>query len=128
MESLYRKMGMRGSGPRVYFPVATHRQSYHIGGQRYAAKPDGAITIRTQDRDLPILFFTSVVVSNQTWGEFLRETLSIMLGQLACNVKLGLRDQEMLVLGFYKRQIFFARGFFWERSDIARPFKGVFGR
>ncbi|RAK74299.1 uncharacterized protein BO72DRAFT_384960 [Aspergillus fijiensis CBS 313.89] len=123
MESLYRKIGMRGSGPRLYFPVATHRQSYHIGGQKYAARPDGAVMIRTQDRNLPILSFTSWF-HDQTWGEFLGQTLSIMLGQLACNVKLGLRDQEMFVLGFYKRPIFFARGFFTKDQILRVHSKG----
>ncbi|PYI33239.1 hypothetical protein BP00DRAFT_493907 [Aspergillus indologenus CBS 114.80] len=118
MESLYQKMGLRGSEPRLYFPVANHRQSYHIGGQKYAARPDGAVTIRTQRRDLPILSFTSWF-EDQTWGEYLGETLSIMLGQLACNVKPGLGDQEMFVLGFYKRQIFIARGFF-TKDQISR--------
>ncbi|RAH76768.1 hypothetical protein BO86DRAFT_422874 [Aspergillus japonicus CBS 114.51] len=87
MESLYQKMGLRVSNcsgengvglKHRSFPVANHRQSYHLGGQKYAARPDGAVTIRTQRRDLPILSFTS----------------------------------EMFVLGFYKRQIFIARGFF----------------
>ncbi|KAE8352432.1 hypothetical protein BDV28DRAFT_165516 [Aspergillus coremiiformis] len=118
MESLYQKLNMRGLGPRLYFPVSKHSQAYHIGGQKYTARPDCATMIRVQNQYLPILSFTSWF-QDQTWGEFLGETLSIMLGQLACNVKLGLHDQEIFVLGFYKRQIFIARGFF-TKDQISR--------
>ena len=45
-------------------------------------------------------------------GEYLGETLSAMLGQLARNIRNPVRDQEVFVVGLYGPYFYIARGFF----------------
>ncbi|KAI9037346.1 uncharacterized protein KD926_000633 [Aspergillus affinis] len=55
----------------------------------------------------------------QTWGEYLGETLSAMLGQLARNRQSPVRDQEVFIVGLYGPYLYIARGFF-TAATIAR--------
>ncbi|PYI02931.1 hypothetical protein BO78DRAFT_324077 [Aspergillus sclerotiicarbonarius CBS 121057] len=118
IETIYLRLKMADSTPRLHFPVSRYKQVYFIGGRKYTARPDGAVMIRLQNQYVPVLSFTGWF-QEQTWSEFLGEILSIMLGQLAHNIKLGLQDQEIFVLGSFKRQIFIARGFF-TKDQISR--------
>ncbi|KAE8348158.1 hypothetical protein BDV28DRAFT_161598 [Aspergillus coremiiformis] len=101
--------------PRLYFPVSRFKQTYVIGGERYAATPDGAAMIDPQEQRLPIISFVGWY-EGQTWNEFLAEILSIMLGQLAKNYNADSQDQEVFIIGFYGRCIYIARGYF--TSDL----------
>ncbi|PWY83803.1 hypothetical protein BO94DRAFT_536478 [Aspergillus sclerotioniger CBS 115572] len=118
METIYLKLKMGGITPRLYFPVTRYKQVYFIGGRKYVARPDCAAMVRVHDEYVPVLSFTGWFLE-QTWSEFLGEIMSVMLGQLAHNLKLGLQDQEMFVLGCFKRQIFIARGLF-TKDQISR--------
>ncbi|PLB48831.1 hypothetical protein P170DRAFT_425839 [Aspergillus steynii IBT 23096] len=103
IDTIYRQLKMTALEPRLHFPVSNQKQTYFIGGQKYTARPDYSVTIRLENQHFPILSFTGWF-PGQTWNGFLGETLAIMLGQLASNIQFGLRDQEIFVLGFYKRQ------------------------
>ncbi|RAK98806.1 uncharacterized protein BO80DRAFT_436713 [Aspergillus ibericus CBS 121593] len=81
-------------------------------------KLNGRQWASTSNQYVPVLSFAGWF-QEQTWSEFLSENPSIMLGQLASNIKLRLQDQEMFVVGCYKRQVFLARGLF-TKDQISR--------
>ncbi|KAE8316150.1 hypothetical protein BDV41DRAFT_529196 [Aspergillus transmontanensis] len=87
-----------------------------IIGKRFASKSEGAATVRLQEGLVPIISYTGWF-EGQTWSQFLMETLSIMLGQLAKTMSkrtgnTGVQDQEIFVVGFYGRYIHVAHGLF----------------
>ncbi|PLB48046.1 hypothetical protein P170DRAFT_204622 [Aspergillus steynii IBT 23096] len=101
--------------PRVKFDSEV-MQKYVMGGKRFASKSEGAATVKLQEGHVPILSFTGWY-EGQTWDQFLAETLSIMLGQLAKNITLhsghaGPQDQEVFVVGFHGRYVHIAHGLF----------------
>lgn len=106
-----------------------------VGGKQYAARPEGAVRVGPPDGRVPVVSFTTVcllffathdmipvnVISQwfegQTWNQFLVETVSVMLGQLATNINIrsgdtSLQDQEVFVVGFFGPNVHIARGFF----------------
>ncbi|PYI06517.1 hypothetical protein BO78DRAFT_386883 [Aspergillus sclerotiicarbonarius CBS 121057] len=93
------------------FPAPETKHKYVIGGKRYASIPEGAVMVGPQERALPIVSYVGWF-EGQTWKEFLAEVLSIMLGQLAANLGGRVQDQEIYVIGFYRRYIYLARGIF----------------
>ncbi|OOF97274.1 hypothetical protein ASPCADRAFT_206090 [Aspergillus carbonarius ITEM 5010] len=106
-------------GPRMSFHKAEPRQKYVIGGKRYAAQIEGAVTVDLQEEPVPILSFTAWF-EGQTWSEILVETFSVMLGQLARNISVlgnsaGRRDQDVFVIGFHGLHLHIAHGLF--RAD-----------
>ncbi|KAI9930117.1 hypothetical protein ASPWEDRAFT_179481 [Aspergillus wentii DTO 134E9] len=63
------------------------------------------------EQPVPIISYAGWF-EGQTWGEFVGDILSIMLGQLAKNIKMGIQDQEVFVMGFHGIYLYIARGFF----------------
>ncbi|RAL00464.1 uncharacterized protein BO80DRAFT_383146 [Aspergillus ibericus CBS 121593] len=105
--------------PKVSFHKAKARQTYVIDGQRYATQIEGAITVDVKDTPVPILSFPGWY-ERQTWSEYLEETLSVMLGQLASNLSAkdrsaGRKDEEVFVVGFHGLYLHIAHGHF--RAD-----------
>ncbi|KAK1148653.1 hypothetical protein N8T08_008538 [Aspergillus melleus] len=101
--------------PRVKFDSEV-MQKYVMGGKKFASKSEGAATVKLQEGHIPIVSFTGWY-EGQTWDQFLVETLSIMLGQLAKNIALhhvhaGPHDQEVFVVGFHGRYVHIAHGLF----------------
>ncbi|PGH20430.1 hypothetical protein AJ80_03576 [Polytolypa hystricis UAMH7299] len=74
-------------GLRVYCPSGKPKLKYVIGGEKFASRYQGAVTVGP-----PGLRWWE----GQTWKEFLTETVSVMLGQLAANLKVydSLCDQR----------------------------------
>ncbi|KAI9040773.1 uncharacterized protein KD926_007716 [Aspergillus affinis] len=104
--------------PRLYFPVSKFEQRYVIGGQRYASRPDGAVVVGPQERRLPIISFVGWY-EGQTWGDFIAEILSIMLGQLAKNTSVKLQDQEVFVVGIFWARCLYLPSIFQKGLDFA---------
>ncbi|KAF7592742.1 hypothetical protein BBP40_012500 [Aspergillus hancockii] len=107
----------------LWVSASRFEMRYLIGGSQYGTRAEGAISISTADKFLPIISFTGWY-EGQTWNEFLVDTLSVMLGQLAKNIKarIGrarLQDQEVFVVGFHGYQVHIARGYF-SAATIAR--------
>ncbi|PLB48728.1 hypothetical protein P170DRAFT_446569 [Aspergillus steynii IBT 23096] len=115
VETIYQNLkDAMPQAPRLHyasFPVSRFEQKYVIGGQRYISRPDGAAMVSPKERRLPIISFAGWY-EGQTWSEFLAEILSIMLGQLAKNIRVDFQDQEVFIVGFYGRCIYIARGYF----------------
>ncbi|PLB45045.1 hypothetical protein P170DRAFT_513119 [Aspergillus steynii IBT 23096] len=105
------------SCPELDFPVLGSKQKYFIGGERYSAKAEGTITIRSQGHIVPVV---SYVASS---GGLLAENLSIMLGQLARNIALDPQDQEVFVIGLYFQGTF--QGLFRGRDLQGEIYKGL---
>ncbi|KAB8208131.1 hypothetical protein BDV34DRAFT_233660 [Aspergillus parasiticus] len=83
----------------------------------------GAAMVKLQEGLVPIISYTGWF-EGQTWSQFLMETLSIMLGQLAKTMSIrtgntGVQDQNIFVVGYYGRYIHVARGLF-PADTIAR--------
>ncbi|KAE8334235.1 hypothetical protein BDV24DRAFT_146198 [Aspergillus arachidicola] len=123
VETVYRKLKNHGLETQLHFPVSGFKQTYVIGGKRYASRPDGAAMVGPQERRLPILSFAGWY-EGQTWGEFLAEILSIMLGQLARNRNVDSRDQEAFIIGFHGRYVYIARGYFTSELISRAHLKG----
>ncbi|PYI11673.1 hypothetical protein BO78DRAFT_466237 [Aspergillus sclerotiicarbonarius CBS 121057] len=121
MLDIYRSLeGVRGQGVEIRFPISASTVKYLIGGDQYGSRPEGEVTVGPRDESLPILSYTGWF-KEQTWSEFLGQTLGIMLGQLAKNIRVQrpLQDQEVFVIGFYGPHIHIARGCF-PRATISR--------
>ncbi|PGH04879.1 hypothetical protein AJ79_06964 [Helicocarpus griseus UAMH5409] len=90
---------------------------YWIGGKGFASKYQGAVTVGPPGSRVPIITYTAWW-EGQTLKEFLAETVSVMLGQLAANLRVcgGLCDQEVFVAGFHGELFHVSRGFFC--SDV----------
>ncbi|KAK6829264.1 hypothetical protein RU639_003207 [Aspergillus parasiticus] len=123
MHTIYNNLdGIREDRPRIVFESEL-KQKYIIGGKRFASKSEGAATVRLQEGLVPIISYTGWF-EGMTWDQFLMETLSIMLGQLAKNTSIqtgniGVQDQEVYVVGLYGRYIHVACGLF-PADTIAR--------
>ncbi|KNG88944.1 hypothetical protein ANOM_002205 [Aspergillus nomiae NRRL 13137] len=117
MKDVYRNLdGIEDQGLEVNFTTSNFKTLYVIGRKQYATKPEGAVTVGPKDENLPIISYTGWY-ARQTWNEFLGETLSVMLGQLAQNMtvrtgKPGVQDQEVFVVGFHGPFVHIARAFF----------------
>ncbi|PGH13514.1 hypothetical protein AJ79_03645 [Helicocarpus griseus UAMH5409] len=88
---------------KIRWVTSSHNQTYVIGGKRYGTRPEDAVTVGLNR--LPIISYTPWFY-DQTWSEFLEQTVSIMLGQLALDMSVdsgstGSRDQEVFVVGFH---------------------------
>ncbi|RAQ80830.1 hypothetical protein COH21_001190 [Aspergillus flavus] len=108
--------GIKDHGFDVNFTALRYKTLYVIGRRQYATKPEGAVTVGPRTEHLPIISYTGWY-ERQTWNEFLGETLSVMLGQLAQNMtvrtgKAGVQDQEVFVVGFHGPQFHIARTLF----------------
>ncbi|PWY77314.1 hypothetical protein BO94DRAFT_559178 [Aspergillus sclerotioniger CBS 115572] len=117
VETIYYNLrDIMDGGPELHFPVSKFRQEYVIGGQRYASRLDGAAVVGLPEARIPVISFVGYY-EKETWTEFLREIVSIMLGQLAKNIdRAGLQTQEVFAVGLYGRCIYIARGYF--TSDL----------
>ncbi|KKK27272.1 hypothetical protein ARAM_002253 [Aspergillus rambellii] len=82
MKIVYFNLDARIQGPKVRFPVSILKMKYVIGGEKFLTRAEGAATIE----GLPIISCTGWF-EGQTWREFLEETISVMLGQLAKNIR-----------------------------------------
>ncbi|KAI9932719.1 hypothetical protein AWENTII_004958 [Aspergillus wentii] len=108
--------GIKTQHLEIHYGLGKATFKYVIGGQKYAARPQGAVTVGPRTESLPIISFTGWF-EGQTWGEFLAETLGVMIGQLVKNISVqssstGFQDQEVFVIGFHGCQIHIARGYF----------------
>ncbi|KAL1852565.1 hypothetical protein Plec18170_005696 [Paecilomyces lecythidis] len=104
------------NGPKFQFPSILPTPRYMIAGERYAASPEGMVAVMVNSEKVPIISYAAWF-EGETWKEFLEDTLSVMLGQLAKNVKFrnghtGFQDQEVFVLGFHGLGFHIVRGFF----------------
>ncbi|KAE8339878.1 hypothetical protein BDV24DRAFT_175856 [Aspergillus arachidicola] len=116
MDVYHNLEGIEGHGLDVNFTALSFKTLYVIGRRQYATKPEGAVTVGPRTEHLPIISYTGWY-ERQTWNEFLGETLSVMLGQLAQNMtvrtgKAGVQDQDVFVVGFHGPHIHIARTFF----------------
>ncbi|OGM49042.1 hypothetical protein ABOM_002361 [Aspergillus bombycis] len=117
MRDVYRNLdGIEDQGLEVNFTASSFKALYVIGRKQYATKPEGAVTVGPEDEQLPIISYTGWY-GRQNWNEFLGETLSVMLGQLAQNMtvrtgKAGVQDQEVFVVGFHGPHVHIARVLF----------------
>ncbi|PWY88928.1 hypothetical protein BO70DRAFT_157288 [Aspergillus heteromorphus CBS 117.55] len=115
--------GVREQGPRVRLELGWTKK-YIIGGNRFAARSEGAAVVKVREMSVPIVSFTGWF-EGQTWDQFLSETLSIMLGQLAKNTSIlqregrGPQDQETFVIGFHVPCFHVAYGLF-PAATVAR--------
>ncbi|KAE8152276.1 hypothetical protein BDV25DRAFT_138091 [Aspergillus avenaceus] len=108
--------GIREQGPRIHFDPFGLKQTYVLGGKRFTGKSEGVATTKLQSGSVPIISCTGWYGS-QTWNEFLTETLSIMLGQLAKNIFLPgdgaqVQDQEVYAVGFRGAYFHIVYGYF----------------
>ncbi|KJK65249.1 hypothetical protein P875_00010470 [Aspergillus parasiticus SU-1] len=115
MDVYHNLEGIEDHGLDVNFTALSFKTLYVIGRRQYAAKAEGAVTVGPRTEHLPIISYTGWY-ERQTWNEFLGETLSVMLGQLAQNMtvrtgKAGVQDQEVFVVGFHGSHIHIARTF-----------------
>ncbi|KAH8434850.1 uncharacterized protein LDX57_012481 [Aspergillus melleus] len=109
--------------PSLKFPHSACRQTYFVGGERYFSRPEGAVYFGRRNRLVPIISYVGWF-KDQTWGEYLGETLSAMLGQLARNIRNPVRDQEVFVVGLYGPYFYIARGFFAAATIVRVHTKG----
>ncbi|PYH91027.1 hypothetical protein BO71DRAFT_360244 [Aspergillus ellipticus CBS 707.79] len=115
MQAVYQSLdGIRKHDPEISFPISPSKSKYVIGHQQYRTKPQGEVTVGPPDGRVPIISYTGWF-EEQTWSDFLEETLSVMIGQLATNLRRQkdsgrVHDQEVFVVGFHGRTIHIARG------------------
>ncbi|OGM49519.1 hypothetical protein ABOM_001648, partial [Aspergillus bombycis] len=112
MKTIYFSLGIKTQDPNIQFALLGLKLKYVIGGKQFIARAEGAATVD----GLPIISYTGWF-RKQTWSEFLGETLSVMLGQLAKNLSMqtggaGSREQEVFVIGFHGLYLHIARGLF----------------
>ncbi|KAK2813302.1 hypothetical protein FQN50_000617 [Emmonsiellopsis sp. PD_5] len=118
LQDVYDWLGLAvPDGLRIYCPSGKPTLKYVIGGKKFASRYQGAVTVGPPNLGVPIITYPAWW-EGQTWKEFLAETVSVMLGQLASNLKVcnSLCDQEVFVAGFHGEFFHVARGFF--RSDV----------
>ncbi|PLB43627.1 hypothetical protein P170DRAFT_459282 [Aspergillus steynii IBT 23096] len=87
-----------------------------IGGKQFGTRLEGAVTLGPRAECLPLIPYTGWF-EGQTWSQFLGETLSVMLGQLAASMSIqsesrGFQDQETFAIGFHGLHIHIACGVF----------------
>ncbi|XRM40877.1 hypothetical protein ABZX51_004179 [Aspergillus tubingensis] len=96
----------------IWTPNVISSSKYMIGRQKYASMPLAHLTVGP--RREPIISCPTWR-EGQPWDQFTAEVLSVMLGQLADNIRIRgqrLQDQEVFVVGFYGPHIYIARGYF----------------
>ncbi|RAK81449.1 uncharacterized protein BO72DRAFT_474623 [Aspergillus fijiensis CBS 313.89] len=124
MKTVYASLdGVRKQDPEVLFSIHASKLRYVIGGTQYSARSEGEMTVGPRGRGIPIISYTGWWIG-QAWDEFLQETLSVMLGQLAQNLGVGKddslsEDQEVFLVGFHGYGIQIARGAF-TRDAVTR--------
>ncbi|PYI17530.1 hypothetical protein BO99DRAFT_434420 [Aspergillus violaceofuscus CBS 115571] len=102
------------------------KQYYFIGGKQYASRSESAVTARLQSQRIPIPSFTGWF-PGQTWSEFVGEILAIMLGQLACNFRHEVQDQEGLPCRFLRLPDLHCPGILSSEPDPTGTCEGLFG-
>ncbi|RAH68460.1 uncharacterized protein BO66DRAFT_421533 [Aspergillus aculeatinus CBS 121060] len=111
MKTVYASLDdVRKQDPEVRFSIYASKMRYVIVDTKYSARSEGEVTWWI----------------GQTWDEFLQETLSVMLGQLAQNLGVGkddslLEEQEVFLVGFHGYGIHIARGAF-TRDAVGRVY------
>ncbi|KAE8154073.1 hypothetical protein BDV25DRAFT_167785 [Aspergillus avenaceus] len=109
--------------PELEFPVARFKQSYVIGGKRYAARPEGAVIAKLQERSVPVVSCAGWI-EGESRSCFLADILSIMLGQLAGNIGSSMQDQEVYIIGIHGPNVYIARTLFTADQIIRVHSKG----
>ncbi|RAH82447.1 hypothetical protein BO86DRAFT_399088 [Aspergillus japonicus CBS 114.51] len=102
------------------------KQYYFIGGKQYASRSESAVTARLQSQRIPIPSFTGWF-PGQTWSEFVGEILAIMLGQLACNFRHEVQDQEGLPCRVLRLPDLHCPGILSSEPDPTGTCEGLFG-
>ncbi|GLA65550.1 hypothetical protein AtubIFM54640_007733 [Aspergillus tubingensis] len=98
----------------VWVPNLISSSKYVIGRQKYASMPLAHVTVGPLTEGRPIISCPTWR-EGLPWDQFTAEVLSVMLGQLANNIRIRdqkLQDQEVFVVGFYGPHIYIARGYF----------------
>ncbi|KAE8352830.1 hypothetical protein BDV28DRAFT_157548 [Aspergillus coremiiformis] len=116
LKEVYRRLeGVNPRGLEIHSTLLRCKLFYVIGRKQYATKLEGAVTVGPAAEMLPIVSCTGWY-ERQTWNEFLGETLSVMVSQLAQNMSVrtgrGIQDQEVFVIGFHGPRIHIARALF----------------
>ncbi|PYH35142.1 uncharacterized protein BO87DRAFT_434791 [Aspergillus neoniger CBS 115656] len=104
----------RARDMEVWMPNMISSSKYVIGRQKYASMPLAHLTVGPRKEERPIISCPTWR-EGQPWDQFTAEVLSVMLGQLANNIRIRgqrLQDQEVFVVGFYGPNIYIARGYF----------------
>ncbi|PLN79011.1 hypothetical protein BDW42DRAFT_173826 [Aspergillus taichungensis] len=98
----------------IKFPMNSIRLQYQIRGGNYAAQPEGTVIDKL---GVPIISFNGWY-EGQTWGDSLRNTLSVMLGQLTKSLRRGavFPEQRVYIVGFFGKELYIALGLF--SSDL----------
>ncbi|OJZ88688.1 hypothetical protein ASPFODRAFT_130951 [Aspergillus luchuensis CBS 106.47] len=98
----------------IWMPNMISSSKYVIGRQKYASMPLAHVTVGPLMEGRPVISCPTWR-EGQPWDQFTAEVLSVMLGQLANNIRIRgqkLQDQEVFVVGFYGPHIYIARGYF----------------